>query len=205
MSKSKQTSPKSGKCKLTGIDGRYVEAHIIPKALTETVWKGKPLTQRGEHGRYIKRWTSWYDPALVIQAGEDILTDYDTWAIEFFRQRRLIWSSWGPMTSLSTSDLINGPNGIGARQLKDLDARRLRLFFLSLLWRAAATTLFEFKNVTLRQDQLEQLREVVKTGTPEPFEFFPVALIQLSSKNFPHNQSPIRAKKRSRKLTKAVV
>ena len=34
-----------GQCKLTGKRGRYVDAHIIPEALTETLWNGKPLTQ----------------------------------------------------------------------------------------------------------------------------------------------------------------
>jgi hypothetical protein len=32
-----------GQCKLTGTHGKYVKPHIIPKALTETLWKGNPL------------------------------------------------------------------------------------------------------------------------------------------------------------------
>lgn len=42
-----------------------------------------------------------------------------------------------------------------------LDAARLRLFFLSLLWRAAASTRGEFAAITLPPDDLEHLRRIV--------------------------------------------
>ena len=66
-----------GQCKLTGTRGRYVNAHIIPEALTETLWNSKPLTQIGRYGRRIKRWTTWYDSRLVTAEGEAILARYD--------------------------------------------------------------------------------------------------------------------------------
>src|SRR5271166_5468519 len=62
-----------GQCKLTMMRGRYVKAHIIPEALTETSWMGQPLTQKGRNGRHIRRWTSWYDNRLVTADGEAIL------------------------------------------------------------------------------------------------------------------------------------
>src|SRR5208337_2129315 len=98
-----------GQCKLTGTHGRYVDAHIIPEALTETLWKGKPLIQIGRHGRRIKRWTTWYDRKLVTAEGEAILAKYDDWAINFFRQKKLIWSSWGP----HVSPHLREPEGLG--------------------------------------------------------------------------------------------
>jgi hypothetical protein len=143
-----------GRCKLTGTDGRYVNAHVIPEALTKTPWKGNPLTQIGRHGRRIKRWTTWYDNGLVTAEGEAILARYDDWAINFFRQKKLIWSSWGPMEQLDLPDHSLGPGRWGLRKLDGVDCARLRLFFLSVLWRAAATSLFEFDLVVLPTNEL---------------------------------------------------
>lgn len=182
-----------GYCKLTGNHGRYVKSHIIPEALTETVWKGRPLTQRGQNGRNLRRWTSWYDPRLVTAEGEAILSDYDNWAIEFFRERKLIWSSWGAMEELELPDHHWGPERrFGYRKLEGIDGDRLRLFFLSLLWRAAATTLHEFNAVSLAPEELAQLGEMVLTGKVDPYHFYPISLIQFSTRNFPHNHAATR-------------
>jgi hypothetical protein len=185
-----------GQCKLTGVHGRYVASHIIPKALTDS-GEGKPLTQKGRNGRYIKRWTSWYDSRLVTAEGEAILASYDNWAINFFREKKLIWSSWGPIVQLESPDHIwlPGPQ-VGIRQLRGVDCERLRLFFLSLLWRAAATSLFEFRLVSIPADELAQLREMVLHGRVEPYHFYPVTLIQLWTRSFPHNQAVGRLIKR---------
>jgi hypothetical protein len=172
-----------------------VKAHIIPEALSATLSPDKqPLTQRGKDGRYIRRWTSWYDEKLVTADGEAILTGYDTWAIEFFRWHKLIWSSWGPMARLEVPDHLENPGAawMGHRTLRGINCERLRLFFLSLLWRAAATNLFEFEAVNLPPRELERLRQMVLHGMVEPYNFYPMQLIQLSTKNVPHNRAPLR-------------
>jgi hypothetical protein len=85
---------KEGICKLTGEKGKFVKSHIIPAALTTPEGTG-PLTQGGRGRPPIRRWSSWYDPCLVTQAGEAILAEYDNWAIQELRKNKLIWSSWG--------------------------------------------------------------------------------------------------------------
>ncbi len=186
-----------GKCRLTGCHGPYVKAHLIPEALTETTWRGQPLTQLGRDGRRIKRWTSWYDDTLVTDEGEKILTGYDTWAISFFRDQRLIWSSWGDDEKLDVlGHHLDPSTGKGLRTLRSVDGHKLRLFLLSLLWRAAATNMFEFDAVKIEADELEKLRLIVMSGMRAPKGFFPVSLVQLSTRNFPHNVSPSRLFKR---------
>ena len=186
-----------GQCQLTMMQGRYVNAHIIPEALTETSWKGQPLTQKGRNGRHVRRWTSWYDNRLVTADGEAILAKYDNWAINFFRQKKLIWSSWGPMVQLESPDHAWFPDQkIGIRKLEGIDFPRLRLFFLSLLWRAAATGIFEFKTVSIPTCELTKLREMVLRGQVEPYHFYAVTLTQLVTRNFPHNWSTSRLIKR---------
>jgi hypothetical protein len=63
------------------------------------------------------------------------------------------------------------------------------MFYLSLLWRAAATKLVEFSQIKLGGQDLERLRTMVLAGDPEPMDFYPITLIQLSTLAFLHNFS----------------
>jgi hypothetical protein len=131
---------------------------------------------------------------LVIKKGENILADYDNWAIAELRRLELIWSGWGTKRSLplETPDWFGPrPEGFGLRQVECANPEKLRLFFLSLLWRAAAATLPEFGDIGLEQDELELLRTMVCDGNPRPLDFYPISLLQIVQKGLPHNLGPI--------------
>jgi hypothetical protein len=181
-----------GICALTGQTGRFVRSHLIPRALTQPRPDGKPFPQVGNGERPIRRQDSWYDTQLVVQAGEDILTGYDTFAITEFRTHKLIWQSWGPMQQL-TPDLCKPllPPNYGLRRIGFSNPTRVRLFLLSLLWRAARTKLRDFGEIQLESSDLRRLRAVVRDGTNPSIDFFPATLIQLSTYGPPHNFSPI--------------
>lgn len=85
---------KTGICKLTGKTGKFIDAHLIPKALTKPDVPGAPIIQYGAGGRPKKKWSSWKDDELVVQDGENILTESDTWAIPTLRRHQLVWSAW---------------------------------------------------------------------------------------------------------------
>ncbi|MDN3646733.1 hypothetical protein QWY75_11025 [Pontixanthobacter aestiaquae] len=182
-----------GTCKLTGNCGPFVKSHIIPRALSLPRAGGIAFPQLGQRERPSRRFDSWYDLALVTQAGEGILTDYDTCAIEELRRLKLVWQSWGPMKALSTSDadMFPGtPNGI--RQISFDYAAKMRLFFLSLLWRAAVTDRREFSEITLKSSDARRLRRAVRDGdTNLPDDFFPITLSQISTRGLSHNHGPI--------------
>jgi hypothetical protein len=181
-----------GVCRLTAVRGRFVKCHIIPAALTRPERLGNAFLQVGINYRPITRWTSWYDKQLVIQKGENILRDYDTKAINELRTHRLIWSSWGNSRSLPTLDHQNiADTPFGLREIEGVDQRALRLFFLSVLWRAAATTLHEFYHVELAPNDLELLRQMVVSGNIEPVGLYGMHLVQLSTKGAIHNHTPI--------------
>ena len=187
-----------GHCKLTGKAGRFVKCHILPEALTRPERAGANLVQYGQGTRPIKRWTSWYDPRLVTEEGEALLARYDSWAIAVLRKHKMVWSSWGPMVSLATPDFkqITGtPWGI--RSIGNCNTRQLRLFFLSVLWRAAATKLPEFADIQIQAHQLEQLRKMVVEGRTDPLSFFSISLTQLSTRGPVHNLAPIAQDKTS--------
>lgn len=191
MSRTRESTPrrKHGYCKLTHRPGAFVKSHLLPQALTRPTVAGAALVEYGEGRRPGQRWTSWYDSELVTRAGEDVLSALDTWAIAAMRAQKLVWSGWGDAAALGAAhEVIEG--GFGAREVVDLDTARLRLFFLSLLWRAAASTREEFAAITLPPDDLEHLRRIV-LGVDTPAAcFYPVQLIQLSTRGVMHNQTP---------------
>jgi hypothetical protein len=139
----------------------------------------------------VRRWTSWYDPTLVTQHGENILTAYDTWAVEELRRTKLVWSGWGSAKELGSSHHRIGDSPWGVRKLEDIDGKKLRLFLLSLLWRAAATTLPEFGSVALPEGHMAELRRMIQSGDPEPLTLYPAQLTQLSTIGHLHNHAPI--------------
>lgn len=182
-----------GICRLTGAEGKFVRAHIIPRALAPPAPQGEAFAQIGQRRRPTRRRDSWYDERLVTSAGEDILTGYDTWAISEFRRLKLIWQSWGPMHSLATTDFHPIPRTPwGLRQVEFADPTRMRLFLLSLLWRAAASDLPDMSEASLHASELRRLRRAIVSGLAPPASLMPVSLTQLSTIGDMHNHGPIR-------------
>ena len=173
---------------MTQETGRFVKCHILPEALTRSERLGANLVQYGQGRRPIKRWTSWYDRQLVIGEGEAMLARYDNWVIKALHKHKMVWSSWGLAQALEAADFHTFESSPwGVRTITDCDTRRLRLFFLSILWRAAATGLEEFAEIQIPADELERLRAMVLQGDPEPLSFYPVSLTQLSTRGIVHN------------------
>jgi len=188
-----------GVCKLTGLSGKYVKAHLLPRALTKPTSPGAPFVENGAGGRRPKRaWSSWYDTELVTADGEAILAEFDNWAITELRKHKLIWSGWGPLQVLPFGpdhDPIPGTDW-GIRKLKDADFKKLRLFFLSLLWRAAASTRDGFAEITLPSEELAELGSRLVARDPNPPAYFAVHLIQLFTLGEAHNLAPLSRTKR---------
>jgi hypothetical protein len=182
-----------GVCKLAGRSGQLVRSHLIPRALTRPSIAGGYFISGGPGLRPRKRWTSWYDEQLVIREGEDILRDYDNWVIAELRRLELVWSGWGTKSSLPLERpewFSAHPEGFGIRLVECANPEKLRLFFLSLLWRAAATTLPEFGDISLEPEKLELLRSMVLNRDPRPLYFFPIMLVQIITRELPHNIGP---------------
>ena len=176
-------------CRLTGKSGRYVDSHLIPKALTRPEASGLSFIEAGRGRQPIRRHSSWYDNRLVTDQGEKLLAEIDDWAIKKLRQHHLVWSGWGPNASPPDVNIIPGTDW-GIRNLTDKEWPKLRLFFLSILWRAAASSRREFDEVKLPIDNLDVLREMVLSGNTDPNTLYPVQLIQLSTIGKIHNQTP---------------
>lgn len=170
-----------------------MRSHLLPRALTRPSIRGNRLIQTGGSNSPPKsRWDSWYDDDLVTVEGEEILARYDSWAIQELTRLKLIWKSWGPTTSFRDSLTASpGLPSFGLRRVNWTNPAMLRLFFLSLLWRAGATDRVEFQGVQLDQEDLSRLQRMVRDGDPSPLSFYPTTLMQIASRGPAHNLVPI--------------
>jgi hypothetical protein len=171
-----------------------VRSHLIPKAVTRPSVRGNRLIESDGRLRPKSRWDSWYDDKLVTSEGEHILARYDSWAIEELCRLELIWKSWKTETETSLASSVKSTPGMpsfGLRKVRCKNPRMLRLFFLSLLWRAAATNRPEFREVHVDKEHLDRLRRMVHDGEPEPMDFYPTTLLQIASRGPAHNLTPI--------------
>lgn len=182
-------------CGLTKQPGRWVKSHILPESLTRPSIKGNAFFQyrgAGVPTRPVRRWTSWYDSRLVCAEGEHILSDIDSAAVAELRRHRLVWSGWGDSSSLPAPHKRVPGGPIGVRVVEGVCGTTLRLFFLSILWRAASTTLEEFAEVVVGPDEMEKLRLMILNRDVEPLSFYPCQLTQLSTRGAIHNHAPIK-------------
>jgi hypothetical protein len=104
----------------------------------------------------------------------------------------LIWTSWDSATSLADS-VVAAPGlpSLGLRKVTCKKPAILRLFFLSLLWRAAATNRVEFRDIQVDEVDLDRLQKMVRDSDPNPLDFFPTTLLQIASRGPAHNLVPI--------------
>lgn len=153
------------------------------------------MVEAGIGLRTIRRHSSWYDRSLVTRQGEDILARIDWRGIAELRAHRLIWSSWQGAAELPTQDLLVKDGVPQLRWISVPNPLPLRLFFLSLAWRAGATTQKEFRFSLLPADIVEDLRSRVASEDPGSPDAYPVQLFQIVTRGAPHNRTPTLERK----------
>jgi hypothetical protein len=150
-------------CNLTGNSGKFVKAHIIPKAFFGEIGKVKAISSLpSERPRRTPQ--GQYDPKLVIAETEKQFAIWDTYGIKFMRKQV---GTWTPVQASAA--------GAGF-EVSDFDYPLLRLFFLSILWRATASSLVARK-ADLR-GRGSRLKRLVSRAEPGPPDQFAVRLIQ---------------------------
>ncbi|BEV14336.1 hypothetical protein HBDW_11240 [Herbaspirillum sp. DW155] len=192
MSTKKSAQKINSVCRLTRTSGVYVKSHLLPLALTRLSLSGEKFFEAGHgHGRR-KVSSSWYDQNLTTRLGEDILAKIDSAGIKELRKLRLIWSGWESHEhSLRSDEVISWEDQFHLREL-DIEAPDvLRVFFLSLLWRAAASTRAEFSDIKLSEEDLEDLRLRVVEAKPGKPEDYPLQFHQIFTRGEHHNRTPI--------------
>jgi hypothetical protein len=155
-------------CKLTGLTGPGVKAHIIPKAFYGLYDEAGKFREGGtvvtlQEGKYreTRRFEGVYDPEMLIKEGEDHFFDCDTYAAEFFRND-FDSKAWKPHSS--NPDVLTLATG-------QFDSNLIRKFCMSVLWRAHTTKQHFFSNVDIGEHE-PRLRHMIlekQVGAPQDF------------------------------------
>jgi len=182
---------KVGICALTGERGRLVRSHILPRALTRLTLTGEKAIESGLGIPSKRRPPTWYDDALVTRRGEDILEKIDAKAIAELRRRHLVWSGWGDSQTIPTDDADWVDGKPFCRWVDIPQPEMLRVFFISLAWRAAASNRPECEWVQLAPEEIDDLRRRVVTGDPGDPADYPVQLFQCVDRGPDHNRTPL--------------
>ncbi|TYL41588.1 hypothetical protein [Dickeya sp. ws52] len=182
-----------GECKLTRKHGKYIDSHILPRSITILSRNGERAIEAGIDIPTKKKFQGWYDNELVIAEGEKYLTELDTKGIKELRKNKLIWSGWPTsMTTLDDSEtFLDERSGIGYRVINNIDHKLIKLFFMSLLWRASASERYEMKDVKLPQEKIETLRNSIINHDDLNLIDFPIIFDQIITKGIVHNRTPI--------------
>lgn len=158
------TSKRTGRCALTGIDGTFVDAHLIPKAFYAT--GGQIRSYASDGSRLPKRARiGLYDPSLVIaQTEKEILSPLDDYGVRFMRREV---GKWYPLENDGRLDgwIVDA-----------LDYDKLKLFFNSVLWRFAVSKMAE-PELDLGE-WTSKLHQLVASSSPGPFAQFAVSIVQ---------------------------
>ncbi len=184
-----------GKCLLTGATGTFVKSHLTPQAFTAPAFPGAFFVTAGNRVRPTRTFTSWYDKKIVTRNGEDILAELDSYAIATLRCHKLVWSGWDEKEFLDPDLHKMFSDTQGIRKVLFEDVQKIRLFFLSLLWRWAVSGLPAAAEINLPIGQQQQLRDMILASDAGDPGFFPVAFVQLSTRGEPQNMAPIATSK----------
>jgi hypothetical protein len=102
----------------------------------------------------------------------------------------MVWSGWGERESLGLYHELIADSPFGIRVIESIDGHLLRLFLLSILWRAAASERKEFSDVSLDPEELRTLGQMLISERSAPLTFYPITLTQISTLGIIHNFAP---------------
>ncbi|HCG7195351.1 hypothetical protein HJ178_24320 [Vibrio parahaemolyticus] len=159
-------------CKLCGEDKKLIEAHIIPRSFYEPLKEsGKiPSLITDTAGIYPKRSpTGIYDKNIVCESCEQLFSPWDDYGYRFLSQ------------SFSDKEAMYEQGELLGFNLGTCDYHKLKMFFLSLLWRASVSSDAFFKLVDLGPFE-KKVAELIRTNSAGDNKNFSVALSKFESK-----------------------
>ena len=152
----------AGKCKLCGKTEKLVKSHIVPKALHLDAQNGeamriyqqdKPSGQQNSSGVYGR---------FLCQCCEKSFSQYDNYGVNFVKKYK----------DGTAGDPLCGSFQEGFTV--DVDYATLKLWVMSMLWRADASDHELYKRVNLREKWRNTLAESIRSRTPGCRDYFAV-------------------------------
>jgi hypothetical protein len=160
----------SALCKMCGVRSDFIDAHIVPRSFYPERGRGKDglivmssdLSDRESRSRI-----GIYDKQLVCAGCEQCFDPFDNYAAKL-----LIDGVSGLRRISHNSELL-------AYEVDTFDYPKMKMFCLSLLWRAVASDRPEFAHVTVGLF-LSTLTDMVKRGDPGIADTFAAVLCRFS-------------------------
>lgn len=155
-----------GRCKLSGELGTFAKAHVIPKAFFITDGSVRRITS-DQSDRPRRAPIGLYDSRLVVRKTEQWLATLDDYGVRFMRGQ------------IGNARGIYRGGELLAYEVQGLDYARLKLFFLSVLWRCGASGRPELSAFSLGDEQ-ERLRQMIVNEDPGTANDFAVVMVKYS-------------------------
>lgn len=144
-------------CKFCLEDKKCIKAHIIPNSLYQPIFNdnsGMLIISNKPENYHRKQHTGIYDTNIVCVECEKLFSKPDNYAKSFFSA-----------TIIEDSFMILNGEKQGVYTIKDYDYHNLKLFFISLLWRASASTQSFFSDVNLGHFE-NHIKDMIKNNDP---------------------------------------
>jgi hypothetical protein len=149
-------------CRFCAHRSAAVQAHIIPQSfIREYSEDGQANFILSSHDFPRTTWTGIYDDALVCLECERGFSEYDDYGYQFFHREQLT--------------PVSGEEGLIGWEHPGADGAKLKLFALSILWRASASNRREFRDVDLGRWETD-VRDMIGSKDPGAVDRFPVVL-----------------------------
>lgn len=152
------------RCLLTGIEGKGVKAHIIPRSFYDLDYlQPLEIITNSETGYNGKSFVGIYDKNIVTAEGERIFSPWDLYAHQLL------------ISGCDSFEKIVLDGKVIALRTPSYHYSNLKLFFISVLWRASVSTHPFFQHI--RIDTFEPiLRNALLNADSGGKEFFSVTL-----------------------------
>lgn len=126
-------------CKFCKEEKKLVKAHIVPEAFFRELWSGEksPVLVDDSPNTYPKKSPiGVYDKNLVCNDCETLFSDWDGYGQLF-------------ILDIDSRERLEKNGSVIADIVKDFDYDKLKLFFISILWRASASTSDFYSKINL--------------------------------------------------------
>jgi hypothetical protein len=179
---SEMATPVNGSCRLCLQEKKLVKAHIIPEHFYTNLYneKGQYVevhVNKDKSERTKKRLKGiWDNTILCGDCDNTILGKLDDYAAKIF---------WGYRNQQLNIKEFQRPDQplVQWRTAYGIDTARIKLFFLSVLWRAHISKNVFFKDVDLETEDCDKIRSMIMENNPGTRDDYPILLLHYSRKD----------------------
>ena len=161
-------------CQLTGTEGKGVKAHIVPRAFYElpSQDEGPLRLMSNAEGTFPKKLpVGIYDDSIVTIEGEKTFGAWDDYAV------KILIEGWSDFQEIED----NGE--LLAWRLSEYNYSLLKLFALSVLWRAQCSKHPAFSKVQLGPHE-DVIRQMLTSNDPGEPEEYSVNIVRWKTQEF---------------------